>query len=177
MRAPDHPAGQGARWQCGNPACDRVLHVQSVGRSRKFCSDKCRQMAHRWQNGKLPVLGKSRPDTLFRTDPMQGKGLSRNPRKTSTKSDGCKAVSGDRASPFKPVWKVVAGPPVSLANLIVPSGVFPPKPIQGAERAELIRRARELEFAARWQRRCVECGAEINLGRIYCDACGDSFDI
>jgi len=46
---------------------------------------------------------------------------------------------------------VVAGPPVSVANLLIPiRGHVQPKPIPDAERRELIKRAREIEYAARW---------------------------
>jgi hypothetical protein len=59
----------------------------------------------------------------------------------------------DRGSAFTPVWRVVAGPPVSLANLVIPlDGSAHPKPMSPHERAELIRRAIALEFAARWPR-------------------------
>jgi hypothetical protein len=48
--------------------------------------------------------------------------------------------------------RVIAGPPVSAANHSVPSRGLPTKPLDLTERRELIKRARELEFAARWPR-------------------------
>jgi hypothetical protein len=56
----------------------------------------------------------------------------------------------DRGSAFKPVWRVVAGPPLSLANLIIPLHGLPPRRLNPEERAELIKKAHELEHAARW---------------------------
>jgi hypothetical protein len=44
----------------------------------------------------------------------------------------------------------VAGPPVSIANLIIPERGLAPRILDPEERRELIEYARELEFAARW---------------------------
>src|SRR5262245_53130646 len=130
MRAPTHEAGQGARRLC--PACGMPLKIKHTGRARRYCSDRCRKELRRHAGGKAA-------GALFRPPTYPDEGLSGNPPKTSTKSRAKTAISGDRASAFKPVWRVVAGPPVSTANLIIPlHGSVQPKPIPPDERAELI---------------------------------------
>jgi hypothetical protein len=122
------------------------LAIKHTGRTKQFCSDRCRKEVTRHPQQKAA-------GALFQPPPYPSEALSGNPQKTSTKTTAKTAISADRGSAFTPVWRVVAGPPVSLANLVVPlDGVVQPKPISPDERAELIRRAIALEFAARWPR-------------------------
>ena len=137
MRAPD-PAGQGVRRCCGNPACTRLLDVKPVGRSRKFCCDRCRQEAHRHPGG----LSRNPDFRDFNGGPYPSEGLSRNPKKTSTKSKLKIAVLGDRGSPANGVLVTV--------GLGVSPSVPVPVPADDSDRSALIRKAIRIEFAARW---------------------------
>jgi hypothetical protein len=117
------------------------LPIKHTGRTREYCSDRCRKEVVR------------HPDFRdFSGGPYRGEGLSGNPEKTSTKTRAKTATLADPRSPFKPVWRVAAGPTVSIANLIIPYRGLAPKPLDPAERRELIKQAIELEFAARWPR-------------------------
>jgi hypothetical protein len=136
MRAPSFEAGQGVRRRC--QACGKELTIIHTGRTRQFCSDRCRKEIARQRN--------------FKPIPYPSEGLSGTPEKTLAKSVTCKGTLASPRSPFKPVWRVVAGPPVSLANLIIPYRGLAPKSLDPDERRELIKRAIELEFAARWPR-------------------------
>jgi hypothetical protein len=139
MRAPDLELGQGVRRRC--VVCGQLLSIQGrgrfKGRARKYCSRHCADEAFRHP-------------AVFRATPSPSEGLRERCPKSSNKSDTSRATFDDRASAFKPVLRVVAGPPVSDANLLLPYRGFPPRLLDHQEREDLVKRARELEFAARW---------------------------
>lgn len=138
MRAPNHSPGEGVRWKCANPDCTQLLDRRSdTGRPRRFCSDRCRQQAHRNPGG----LSRNPDFRNFRADLGGGSGLSRNPEKTSTKSKSKIAISADRG---------FAGKAVATVG----NGVSPqvPVPTDASARSRLIRKAITLELDARWPR-------------------------
>jgi hypothetical protein len=122
--------GQGARRRCA--VCGFPIKIKTTGRTAKFCSAACRDTARRKAN--FAISGHAR---------YGGSGVPRNPDFSPTKSNTCKADLADRASAIKA--RIVAiGRGVSVG----------PQPAEvSAERAQLIRRAMKLEFAARWRSR------------------------
>jgi hypothetical protein len=128
--------GQGARRRC--PVCNKTINVKTTGRTRRFCSDTCRELARRDRN--FHGFGVTRP---------VGSAMPRNPEISSTNSAACGGTLADRA----PRFRVVAGPPVPAANLIIPPFIdrlANTASIPQSERREFIQCAVELEFAARW---------------------------
>src|SRR5262249_18528650 len=125
--------GQGARRLC--PVCRCAIAIKPVGRTRTYCSDRCRQVGHR--SGEFRDKN---PD--LSGGPYPGEGLTRNPDFSPTKSMACKATFARRGSPANGPLAVV-GRGISTAGLSLTS----------AGQASLIRRAVATELAARWSRR------------------------
>ena len=121
--------GQGARRRCAT--CNAPINVKPTGRTAKFCSPTCRDIARREAN--FRDSSATRPS---------GAAMPRNPDFSSTKSIACKGTSANRGSTVKP--------PIVAIGLGCHAGLQPPE--ESAERAALIRRAIRLEFAARWSK-------------------------
>ena len=121
--------GQGARRRCAT--CNSPINVKPTGRTRKFCSPTCRDIARREAN--FRDSSATRPS---------GAAMPRNPEKTPTNSAVCEGALADRGS--------IAKPPIVAVGLGCHAGPQPPE--ESAERAALIRRAMKLEFGARWPR-------------------------
>jgi hypothetical protein len=75
------------------------LTVKQVGRTRQYCSDRCRKEVTRHPHFRDSSGG-----------PYPAEGLSGNLEKTSTKTRAKIAILADRESAFKPVWRVAVGP-------------------------------------------------------------------
>jgi hypothetical protein len=121
--------GQGARRRC--PVCNQPIDVKPTGRTRTYCSDRCRDVGRRERD----FRGSSVP-------PDTGLASPRNPQKTSTNSVACEGTLADRGSAVKA--------PIVTVGLGCHAGPHPPE--RSTERAKLIRTALRLEFAARWGR-------------------------
>jgi hypothetical protein len=134
MRAPNYPAGQGARRQC--LGCGQPLTIRLTGRPRKFCSDRCRDEARRHPT----ILPQNSISEGGRYHPS---GRPQNPDFLSTKSTQKTAISADRASPVFAIGLGVSSPP---------------RPTPDGQRAELIRRAVEVEMRVRWPRLGLKWG-------------------
>jgi hypothetical protein len=151
MRAPDHDPGvrHGNRPTCAS--CGDPITPKRGSRRQRFCSNACKQVAKRARRWASDPATRS-AQNAFSEEPLGGTlEATRSVQNTPAKSTTCKGDFGDRGSAFKPVWKVIAGPPVSVANLIIPLHGLPPRRLDPGERAELIRRARAVEYAARWK--------------------------
>jgi hypothetical protein len=123
--------GQGARRLC--QVCGQPISIKPVGRTRRFCSDRCRDDARRTAN----FLD-------FGTTVPRRSGVTRNPIKLSTKSEACGAALAGRGSAVKAGSVVVAvGRGISTPN---PAGAA------GHPHRALVKRAIATEFAARWSR-------------------------
>jgi hypothetical protein len=94
--------------------CGQTLKPKRHSRRQKFCSNACRQTAKRAKKWD------SRSQTL---------GATRSVQNPPTITEACKGENEGPRSPFKPIWQVDAGPVVTLANLILPTGQLPHKPI------------------------------------------------
>jgi len=132
MRSPNYEAGQGARRLCA--VCRKPLTINRlVGRTKKFCSDTCRNEGRRNANFRD-----------FATTTPHRSAVARNRQKTLTNSVACKGTLADRGSPVKAGFAVVA----------IGRGISTPNPIGPADhpRSELVRNALRTEFAARWPR-------------------------
>lgn len=121
--------GQGARRRCAT--CNAPINVRPIGRTAKFCSATCRDIARRERDFRDSSV-----------TPYIGSALPRNPEKTPTNSAICEGALADRGS--------IAKPPIVAVGLGCHAGPQPPE--ESAERAALIRRAMKLEFGARWPR-------------------------
>jgi hypothetical protein len=127
------PAGQGARYLCAE--CRKPIAISQIGRTAKYCAPACREQAYRQRVFR-------REGSYYPTGPAQKP--RRNPEKTPAKSTTS-------------LLRIVAGPPVSVANLLVGfNNTNPAKPLDPAERRELIKRAVEVELGARWPRGGVQ---------------------
>jgi hypothetical protein len=150
MRAPDPPElGQGSRRRC--VTCRQPLNIPGrgrfKGRARKYCSRHCADEAHRQLDPRPVEITHQRASNPV-LDFCCGKGGKNH--QTNQLPAKARFEPTDRGSAFKPILQQIAGPPVSIANLIIPLNGLPPKRIPPDERAELIRRAREVEFEVRW---------------------------
>jgi hypothetical protein len=122
--------GQGARRRCAT--CNAPINVKSTGRTRKFCSSTCRDIARRKAN--FEILGRARY-------PRQGE--PRNLEKTPTISTPKIDVLADRGSAAK-------APPIVTVGLGCHAA--PQASEQSTERAANIRNAIRVELKARWPR-------------------------
>jgi hypothetical protein len=127
--------GQGARRLC--PICRSPISIKQVGRPRRFCSDRYRDLARREREfrGKNCDLSEG---------PSPSEALPGNAEKTSTKSSACGATLVGRAPAVEAGFAVVA----------IGRGISTPSPVSVADhpKADFIRRALRTEFAARWRR-------------------------
>jgi hypothetical protein len=121
--------GQGRR-RC--LVCSSPIYVKSTGRTRKFCSSTCRDIARRKAN--FEILGRARY-------PRQGE--PRNPEKTPTISTPKIDVLADRRSAAKtpPIVTIGLGCYAAAQSLETSNA-----------RAALIRNAIRAELTARWPR-------------------------
>jgi hypothetical protein len=120
--------GQGSWHRC--PVCNKLFDVKPTGRPRKFCSDLCRQDHHRSQafrdNNHDLAEGPYRPSSL-----------SRNSKKTLTKSTANPSTFADRTSPIKAFGRGCYAPTQVAADT--------------PDRRALIRAALRIESEARWR--------------------------
>jgi hypothetical protein len=125
---PHTPIGQGARRRC--LVCNFPITVRPTGRTRLFCSTRCRDEARR--QGKFQILEEGR---------YPPQGLPRNFPKTSTKSKAESPTLAGRG--------FAVTPPIVAIGL----GLHVPAPPaeSSSERARLIQKAIRLELAARWR--------------------------
>ena len=121
------PAGlrHGNRITCEK--CGRALAPKRGSRRQRFCSDACKFKAFR---------SKKWADRYQTPDPQ------RSVQNSSTKPNGCKSIFADRALAIKA--QIVA------IGLRIATAAQPPE--RSLDRAGLIRRAIQFEFAARWSR-------------------------
>ena len=131
MRSPNYEPGQGARRLCAT--CNSPLSIKQVGRTRRFCSDTCRDEARR--NANFRDFGATVPSRS---------AVTRNPEKTSANSTACEATLADARSPLTVVAPIVAiGRGISTAS---------PVGVAKHPQRDLVRRAIRVELAARWSR-------------------------
>ena len=124
---PTASIGQGARHRCRT--CGFPINIKPTGRTRKFCSDRCRAVSRRERDFRDSSV-----------TPYTGSGLPRNSKKASTNSVTCSGGLADRASAVKA--------PIVTVGLRCHAGRQPPE--KSTERGALIRNAIRFEFAARW---------------------------
>jgi endogenous inhibitor of DNA gyrase (YacG/DUF329 family) len=121
------PAGlhHGNRITCEK--CGRALAPKRGSRRQRFCSDACKFKAFR---------SKKWADRYQIPDPQ------RSVQNSSTKPNGCKSIFADRALAIKA--------PIVAIGLRIATAPQPPE--RSLDRAGLIRRAIQFEFAARWSK-------------------------
>jgi hypothetical protein len=122
--------GQGARRRC--PVCGFAIRIKTTGRTRRFCSATCRDTARRKAN--FEISGRAR---------YPHSGVPRNPEKAPIISTPKIDILADRGCAAK----------APIVTIGLGCHAAPQPPEQSAERARLIRRAIQLEFAARWRSR------------------------
>ena len=127
LLSPSLAIGQGARRRC--PVCNFPISIKPTGRTRTYCSDRCRDASRR-----------DRDFCDSSVTPYSGLALPRNPEKSSTNS----AIYGGGLADRAPTIRA----PIVTIGLGVHAGPQPRE--KSTERAALIRNAIRAEVAARW---------------------------